>query len=243
MNRYEVLGLKTDATLDEIKKAYKKLVARTHPDVAGEVMKPLFLSVQDAYETLVDPSKRAAYDLEIGQTRQSPPRTERTTSTQPGPAPRQDKPAEPRHQQKTPPAAETRVAPPTERELRLRRLKIGAVVAFFTGLGGYWLFQEINLWALVQSSEGPRLLTFQGLPAIVYAILWAFGTLVASVADDLGTAAKTPLGCAAVSAGFAFITATGTTGIWMPALITGLVLTFSIAAAIRMREDLAYALR
>jgi DnaJ-class molecular chaperone len=91
MNRYEVLGLKTDATLDEIKKAYKKLVARTHPDVAGEVMKPLFLSVQDAYETLVDPSKRAAYDLEIGQTRQSPPRTERTTSTQPGPAPRQSR--------------------------------------------------------------------------------------------------------------------------------------------------------
>lgn len=54
MNRYDVLGLKVDASQEEIKKAYRKLAAKTHPDVAGAVMAPLFMSVQDAYETLSD---------------------------------------------------------------------------------------------------------------------------------------------------------------------------------------------
>lgn len=66
MNSYEVLGVRHDATHDEIKKAYRALARRTHPDVGGDAMKPLFLSVTSAWETLSDPEKRAAYDRAHG---------------------------------------------------------------------------------------------------------------------------------------------------------------------------------
>lgn len=233
MNRYEVLGLKTDATLEEIRRAYKKLAAKTHPDVAGEVMKPLFLSVQDAYETLSNTTRRAAYDREIGETRPVPPPTP--------PSPGTASPA-PRHEPATEPAGGTTTfatpvpeQPLSERDVKLRRIRVGATTAFFAALGGYWLFQVIQLWQLEQAG-GLRLYTLQGMPAIVYAVLWAFGTLIAAIADDIGTAIKTPLFCAASSCAFAFITATGTPGIWIPTLFTGLVLTLSIAAAVRLRS-------
>jgi curved DNA-binding protein len=60
---YEILGVKRDAPADEIKKAYRKLAQKYHPDVtkdpAGEEK---FKEVAEAYETLKDPEKRSAYD-------------------------------------------------------------------------------------------------------------------------------------------------------------------------------------
>src|SRR5262245_33240720 len=60
---YEILGVKRDAGADEIKKAYRKLAQKYHPDVtkdpAGEEK---FKEIGEAYETLKDPEKRAAYD-------------------------------------------------------------------------------------------------------------------------------------------------------------------------------------
>jgi len=60
---YEILGVKREAGADEIKKAYRKLAQKYHPDVtkdpAGEEK---FKEVGEAYETLKDPEKRAAYD-------------------------------------------------------------------------------------------------------------------------------------------------------------------------------------
>lgn len=233
MNRYDVLGLKTDALPEEIKKAYRKLAAKTHPDVAGAVMAPLFMSVQDAYETLSDPARRAAYDREIGTSRPAPA-PEQPSYQAPRPAPRREPEYEdPQGHEPGPTVASS------ERDSTFRRLKIGAGAVFFAVLGGFWLYQGVQLWALVQPQGAIRLLTFQGLPAIVYAVLWAFGTLVASLADGIGAAVKVPLGCAALAGGFAYITATGTTGIWIPALVTGLVLTFTIAAAVRLRPGRA----
>lgn len=62
---YEVLELNTTATEEEIKKAYRKLARKWHPDVnPGEpdaVEK--FKEVQNAYETLSDPVKKSRYDL------------------------------------------------------------------------------------------------------------------------------------------------------------------------------------
>ena len=58
---YEILGVKRDASADEIKKAYRKLAHKYHPDVskdpAGEEK---FKNVAEAYETLKNPEKRAA---------------------------------------------------------------------------------------------------------------------------------------------------------------------------------------
>ena len=60
---YEVMGLKRDATQDEIKRAYRKLARKFHPDVSKEADAEMrFKQLGEAYEVLKDPEKRAAYD-------------------------------------------------------------------------------------------------------------------------------------------------------------------------------------
>ena len=60
---YEIMGLKRDATQDEIKRAYRKLARKYHPDVSKETdAEARFKEVGEAYEVLKDPEKRAAYD-------------------------------------------------------------------------------------------------------------------------------------------------------------------------------------
>src|ERR1051326_8788706 len=61
---YEVLGLQRSATLDDIKKAYRKLAAKYHPDKnPGDASaEEKFKEVQNAYDTLSDADKRKQYD-------------------------------------------------------------------------------------------------------------------------------------------------------------------------------------
>lgn len=60
---YIILGVKRDAGADEIKKAYRKLARKYHPDVSKESnAEEKFKEVAEAYETLKNPEKRAAYD-------------------------------------------------------------------------------------------------------------------------------------------------------------------------------------
>lgn len=60
---YEIMGVNRDATQDEIKRAYRKLARKYHPDVSKEVdAEARFKEVGEAYEVLKDPEKRAAYD-------------------------------------------------------------------------------------------------------------------------------------------------------------------------------------
>ena len=60
---YEILGLKRDASNDDIKKAYRKLAHKFHPDVSKDPKgEEQFKEVAEAYQTLKDPEKRAAYD-------------------------------------------------------------------------------------------------------------------------------------------------------------------------------------
>jgi len=60
---YQALGVARDAPADEIKKAYRKLARKYHPDVSKEAnAKEKFQDVSEAYETLRDKEKRAAYD-------------------------------------------------------------------------------------------------------------------------------------------------------------------------------------
>lgn len=60
---YDVLGIKKDASEDEIKKAYRSLAKKYHPDVSSEQnAEAKFKEVQEAYDTLGDPEKRRQYD-------------------------------------------------------------------------------------------------------------------------------------------------------------------------------------
>lgn len=60
---YDRLGLSKDASQDEIKRAYRKLSKKYHPDINKEPgAEEKYKEVQEAYETLSDDQKRAAYD-------------------------------------------------------------------------------------------------------------------------------------------------------------------------------------
>jgi curved DNA-binding protein len=60
---YKILGVARSAGADEIKKAYRRLAHKYHPDVSKEAnAEAKFKELQEAYEVLKDPEKRAAYD-------------------------------------------------------------------------------------------------------------------------------------------------------------------------------------
>ena len=60
---YDIMGVKRDASQDEIKRSYRKLARKYHPDVSKESDAEIhFKEVGEAYEVLKDPEKRAAYD-------------------------------------------------------------------------------------------------------------------------------------------------------------------------------------
>ncbi len=59
-NFYDVLGVQKNASDQEIKKAFRKLAQKYHPDAGGDEAK--FKEISEAYDTLSDPKKRKEYD-------------------------------------------------------------------------------------------------------------------------------------------------------------------------------------
>lgn len=60
MNYYEILSVATDASIEQINIAYRRLAIKSHPDAGGDPEQ--FKKFTEAYDTLGDPVKRMAYD-------------------------------------------------------------------------------------------------------------------------------------------------------------------------------------
>ncbi|CAL9119322.1 unnamed protein product [Musa textilis] len=78
MDYYKILGVEKSAKDDDLRKAYRKLAMRWHPDKNPNDKKEAeakFKQISEAYEVLSDPQKRAAYDQygEEGLEGQVPP--------------------------------------------------------------------------------------------------------------------------------------------------------------------------
>ena len=89
-NYYEILGVKRDATEDQIRKAYRKLAKQFHPDVNKDPgAEAKYKEINEAYEVLKDPDKRNKYDTlgenwKAGQDFQPPPGWTNRGNTQQG---------------------------------------------------------------------------------------------------------------------------------------------------------------
>ncbi|KAL3531079.1 hypothetical protein ACH5RR_010401 [Cinchona calisaya] len=68
---YDLLGISETGSISDIKKAYKQLARKYHPDVSPpdrtEEYTRRFIMVQEAYETLSDPHTRALYDMDLAR--------------------------------------------------------------------------------------------------------------------------------------------------------------------------------
>lgn len=66
-DHYEILGVARTATPEQIKKRYRLLVRRHHPDVAADKLlaKSAFIEISEAYHTLINPDRRVIYDSKL----------------------------------------------------------------------------------------------------------------------------------------------------------------------------------
>ena len=63
-NFYKILGVNQKADPEKIKSAYRRAAKRYHPDISPK-NEEKFKEVQEAYETLSDPEKKAVYDQQV----------------------------------------------------------------------------------------------------------------------------------------------------------------------------------
>ena len=90
MNFYALLGISRDAGDEMIRNAYKVLARRYHPDRGAGSSAEKFRQVNEAYETLIDPESRRAYDLSLRWTHPPVPVRAEPMVAWSGPFPQED---------------------------------------------------------------------------------------------------------------------------------------------------------
>jgi curved DNA-binding protein CbpA len=68
VNLYDILELRPEAKDEEIRRSFRRLALRFHPDASGNPDSARFRAIQHAYEILSDPRKRAEYDNALKET-------------------------------------------------------------------------------------------------------------------------------------------------------------------------------
>ncbi len=130
-NFYELLGVERDASLEEIKQAFKDIAIVYHPDsnffseITGETSSSpeeiaLFKKITEAYQTLINKDKREEYDKELNKTELAKGRQTTTTWIRPdGSAPNEDR----RAKNKTPTVTDLQKYQQQYRERQLEKSK------------------------------------------------------------------------------------------------------------------------
>ncbi len=136
-NLYEVLGLGTRATTDEIRSRYRELARRYHPDVAkAPDAAEKFKEINHANQILSDPKRRAAYDAELKLAEAR--RARHAAAAQPRPGPPQgpppqggpQRPTSPRPSRPAPTVAQQIDAIMNEAHGRFRRMRFREAEAY-----------------------------------------------------------------------------------------------------------------
>ena len=73
---YDIIDVDPSASMEEVRKAHRRALRQTHPDMNDGRRSPRYLSVQEAGEVLLDEKRRADYDRSLGRAAQEPTRTE-----------------------------------------------------------------------------------------------------------------------------------------------------------------------
>jgi hypothetical protein len=167
---YELLCVTPDATADEIRNAYRRLIRLYHPDVVGAAGEAMTLRLNDAQHDLLDPAARARYDRGFATAGSS----RRSSAPSPAPAWRQQSSRypSPRVRDDWRPRPDAPRRPPTAGDVLLHRLWMGVAVASIATI--------IAVTAIVfaWSYAGPlTLTTARVIPPLVVAVAWLVGGL------------------------------------------------------------------
>ena len=118
-SHYQILQVSKDATLEQLKKAYKTLSLVVHPDRNGaRRAEEAFKVLSQAFSVLSVPASRTAYDLDLGRARHGKaqsPKGGRTPKSAPPTPPGQSARGSARAAARTPPCVPPRMPPPPPR--------------------------------------------------------------------------------------------------------------------------------
>lgn len=187
---YQVLGVPTDATTEDIKKAHRKAMRALHPDMGGEATAGMAVLVNQAKDVLTNDVKRIDYNKKIGVNRHSQPQPGAPTPSNTVPTNRTEPPfqrpsASPQpsspHPEPTPTFTQTE---PESKQTTETTVQIGpreikwwvgviAVLIMFTAL---WLATSIAVpWASPFASD-PGVLAGIGVVAAVAISIYCWKT-------------------------------------------------------------------